>query len=211
MAGKDAKNESDTSQKPAEEEIPLRGKRFDPSEVEKHSQAMLDSVITVAPPAISIFSALGTARWAEVADKNKLGTPRPSTAAVGHDESKRFMYFIPVPEGTPNSFEVRYSEDGRANINLYTMFRGLDRLLPGGYKEVYDLKVAPGVVELDDVSGYGLYVKLFEFTKEPIQELTEEQKTKRKQTREANKAKKNTAAAEFDAVDSDLAEPEDEE
>lgn len=183
------------SRKAEEEEIPLVAQRFVPSSVEKKSDAMLDYVMTVRPPAQAELSALATDKWAAVADKNHLGTPRPVKAVVGHDATRRFMYIIPAPEEVEDALEVKYP-DGRASINLYPFFRSLERLLPGGYREVYDLKPTPGQVELDGFKGWGLYVKLSEFTREPIQEISDEEKAKRKQTREARKAKKQTAAAD---------------
>lgn len=165
-------------------------------------------------------SAVAVDLFGKVANKNGLGTSRPSEILFGVVGRKQLVG-IPVVPDTPHATKIAY-RDGRAFGTLFPIFKRLDRLVLEGYKERYYVKQTPGKVKVRDVVGWGIYMDLENFETEPIHTLSEEELAKRRATAARNKAAKEAAkkaaeeaarkAAEESAPSSTetQAEPEDE-
>jgi hypothetical protein len=128
----------------------------------------------------------------KVANKNGLGTSRPSEILFGVVSGRKHLVGIPVVPDTPGATKIAY-KDGRASGTLFPIFKRLDRLVPEGYKERYFVKQTPAKVKVRGVIGWGIYMDLEDFETEPIKTLSEEELAKRQATAAANKAAKLAA------------------
>ncbi|HWI63730.1 MAG TPA: hypothetical protein VNT75_17990 [Symbiobacteriaceae bacterium] len=153
---------------------------------------MLDSVLMLQYPAKVTVSALATTDITGASEKNHLGTPRPSEVMVGVDATNTYLYVVPVRPQTPGATPVKY-DGGRCSFNLYHTFRKLDRLVPKGTREYYTVKPTPGEVTIGDVKGWGIYLDLTDFVKEPVSRLSDEEKARRAEKRRRTIAAKKAA------------------
>lgn len=194
-----AKNVPDPSERPVQ--IPLVATPVNYAEAVTRYRHMLNSCMAVEEPAETLLSTLAVRKIVEAAFKNNLGTHRPSKLMLGVDASNTYLYILPVHQDTPDSTPAKYDKN-RIKFNLYLFFRKLDRLVPPGIREYYDVLETPGEVTIGNgaVKGWGVYVNITKVVKEPITRLSEEEKERRvaklRQTLAAKKARKQSAAAE---------------
>lgn len=156
--------------------------------------------ISFIKPARGTMSAEMVEQVATCATRNSLGTLRPSEIYFGLDSTKQYLLGIPVRPNTPGATEVTY-RDGRATVNLYKLFKSLDRVVQKGTREIYDSQISRSPLKIGDLQGAGIIIKLSAGRTKPIQELSEEEKAarneKRRQTLADKKARKESAAAEI--------------
>ncbi|HYF95777.1 MAG TPA: hypothetical protein VD969_26470 [Symbiobacteriaceae bacterium] len=178
--------------------VPLIAIPANTAEALAKTRSMNDPTMLVITAASALLSTLAAGMIAAAATDNNLGTPRPSEGMVGTDQSNTYMYIVPVKPNTPGATEIKYRKSG-ASINLYPLFSKLDRLVPKGIREYYDVKPTPGEVTIGNVKGWGVYIDLTDFSKEAVSRLSEEEKArrnaKRRQTIAAKKAAKESAPA----------------
>jgi hypothetical protein len=178
-------------------EVPLTASLTNYGDRLARFRGMLGPCMKAVEPAQISLSNVTTSYIAESAHKNHLGTDTPSKMAVGIDDSKRYLYMVPVHQDTPGATEFTY-RDGQVHGNLYETFFTNDRLVKPGVREYYDVKLTPGVVTIEGngivVKGWGIYVDLHDVTRESVNRLSDEERASRAakaaQTRAAKKANK---------------------
>ncbi|HYG59251.1 MAG TPA: hypothetical protein VD902_14410 [Symbiobacteriaceae bacterium] len=164
---------------------------FTPSPKAPHSRAQLEAMLVTRDPAIATFTALGVHDFGEISMMNGQGTPRPVRVRVSLNKTRTAVALIPSTSSDPEALEVKYT-DRRVQINLYDLFRSIDRFVPPGVREYYKLHRTPAPISIGNLTGYGLYFSLKDFESEPISKLSEEEKAKRT----AARSRKETAAGE---------------
>lgn len=170
-------------------EVPLVARTVNP-QTEIIYRNMLGAMMTVEEPALATFTSVTARRWGELSMDLGLGTSRPPKAHVGLDETKRFLFMAPTTKDDPMGLDVRYME-GRASINLITVFAPLARFVQPDRREYYDVGISPGKVKFDDgFESVSLYVYLVPTKDEPRRTMSEEAKAKLRATLARKKAEK---------------------
>jgi hypothetical protein len=173
-----------------EDQIPSRANPILPNRASFRTRAMREALLGVVKAAEGEMTALLTRQFGQVSLQNNLGTERAPYALPGFDDNLQFFYLLPSATPVPGSIPVTYN-GGRASLNLYVPFSGVNRLAPDGRREIYPMKPTAGEIIIGDKKGWGLYCRLSEVTSEPLTTLSEEEKQRRKATRERNKQKRN--------------------
>lgn len=171
-------------------QVPLNAKPIIPESSTYRYRNMRESIMGSVAPAKCTFSALADRQNGDASMANKTGTERPPYILPGFDDNHEFLYLIPVTTPIPGAVPVSYSS-GRASFSLYAAFQHASRLTPEGRREIYPLLPSPGEITIGDTTGWGLVCALANVTSEPITTLSDEEKARRKATRERNKQKRN--------------------
>lgn len=155
------------------------------------NRAARNADIAFKEPAIGSFSARGRDELAQLSLDNGLGTPRPPRLRVGFGQGKNLLVMLPTTSADAQAIPVSYS--GRSvTINLYDYFASIDRFVPPDRREYFRLYRSPRPVSFGDLKGHALILKLKEYTSEPINHLSEEEKARR----QAKRKRQDTAAGE---------------
>lgn len=162
-----------------------------PPKVAVRNRSAREAELAFTDPAVGAFSAKARAEVAQVSLDNGLATPRPAKLLVTFTPDKSKLVMMPTSSSDPRGLSVNYG--GRAvTINLYDYFADIDRFVPPDRREYFRVYRTANPIAIGDLKGYALYIKMNEFTSEPINRLSEEEKARR----QAQRQRKDTAAGE---------------
>lgn len=175
------------------------------SELEEALQEVLQgATASFTRPAKCDFDSAAVDLFARSSEDNNLGTPRPSKVLFGLDKTRKYLLGIPIGPETRGGTKIHYRA-GRAQATLTRLFKLLDRVVQKGVRERYPVRRTQSEITIGKVKGWGISIKLSEGTKEPIQQLSEEERAARlaklRQTLAAKKARKESAATDEEAAE----------
>lgn len=160
------------------------------SEIEVRRRNQRKSELLVIDPAIASGSALALRTWSRLSIDNGNGSNRPSKVLVGLNKKRTHLYLLPVVSSdSADALPVAYTRSG-FTVNLYKVFAMLDRFAQKGFRDIYKCEATRAPVMIGDVTGRALDVNLGTSQREPVHELSDEQKSQRKQAAASRKASK---------------------
>jgi len=162
-----------------------------PPKVTVRNRAALEAVLAFKEPAWGTFSARARAELAQVSLDNGLATPRPAKLLVVFNKDKTALVMMPTSSTYPQGITVGYSQR-TVSLNLFDHFASIDRFVPPDRRELFRVYRTSRPITLGDLKGYALYIKMKDFTSEPINRLSDEEKARRQSRRK----REDTAAAE---------------
>jgi len=169
-----------------DETLSLDPIRLSELEIAHRNQRKSEFVVTY--PATAIGSAMSFRSLTRISMENGTGSNRPSKVLVALNKKRTHVYFLPVvASDSEDALEVNYTRSG-FTVNLYKLFAILDRFVQKGYRDVYKCEPTRTPVQIGDVKGRALVMSLASSVREPVRELSDEQKAQRKQNAANRKA-----------------------